>query len=821
MSKNNLIILDDKNNNKSTSKLLKEVKDQGQDYEWYPTTREIIEAMYWDLVEKKHDESNYRSEGINKTILDIGAGNGKLFTTFKDIANEQPLLNEYYYHDIYNEEYYKSCTIKKVIGFGRYGADPVVILNDGNEDKQDTVDMPQFMLMLNNSSIEDIDLTEIDYTEEHCKISEKERLLKKIEDYEPPKSQRCDRERNANRVFITKYMAIEKSQPLINALPENTTLVGTDFQIDTLIDKRSDIVFCNPPYSKYSSWSEKIILEANADVIYLVIPKRWGKQSNIAGAIKKRRAAVKIVGDFDFENAEDRKARAKVSLVKIDLRGRLNSYRGKRYRSDEQKVDPFDAWFDTFFEFDTVDNSQERVKELEKENEERKEKIDNAIVEGYDLVAVLVKLYNTELEYLLNNYKKVGELDSGILKELNIDVSQLKSGLKEKIIGLKHRYWQEIFNNLDDITSRLTSRTRDALMNTLTAKTYIDFTYSNIRNVVIWVIKNANKYYEQQMLEVYDDFTTGDGIALYKSNKRFNDDTWRYNKWEDKDLDKYALDYRIVCHGYRSEYSWSRDANKLTDGQMQYLYDIKIIANNLGFKVEPICKDLMTLKNKHNVCFSSNSEKDYYRKGTKTLEGRIEEIYFHSNEPLENDEETFEKDGIVYVYYKDIENSKFQYKIIDKLGYEKWRYHDDIRTDVDIFTTVRGHNNGNVHFQFNKKFIKKLNLEVGRLRGWIKNPQDAANEFDISLEEANEYWKSTFQALPSTISKLLPSLDKKKSEPVESKEKNIIEESLIIENIDIDTDIVTLETTLDDDLVSKKNNYTQEDIQNFSNGSLF
>lgn len=816
MSKNNLIILDEKNNNKSTTKLLKEVKAQGQDFEWYPTTREIIEAMYWDLVEKKHDESSYRSKGINKTILDIGAGNGKLFTTFKDIANEQPLLNEYYYYDIHNEEYYKSCTIKKVVGFERYGADPVVILNDGNEDKEETVDMSQFMLMLKNSSIDKIDLSEIDYIEEHCKISEKEKLLKKIEEYEPPKRSRNERERNANKVFITKYMAIEKSQPLINALPENTALVGTDFQVDTLIDKSTEIVFCNPPYSEYSSWSEKIILEANANVIYLVIPKRWGKQSNIAGAIKKRRATVKIVGDFDFENAEDRKARAKVSLVKIDLRGKYN-YKGKRLRSDEQRVDPFDAWFDTFFEFDTVDNSEERFKEVEKENEERKEKIENAIVEGYDLVAVLVKLYNTELEHLLNNYKKVGELDSSILKELNIDVSQLKSGLQQKIIGLKARYWKEIFNNLNDITSRLTSRTRDALMNTLTAKTYIDFTYSNIRNVAIWVIKNANKYYEQQMLEVYDDFTTGEGITLYKSNKKFNDDTWRYNRREDKDLDKYALDYRIVLHGYLSDFDKEYRSN-ISENQQQAIRDIQIIAKNLQFTISSsnISERNIERREKTNLYFEPETNR-LLKKGTKTVDGRkIEEVYYHTNKPNENGERVMEKDGIIFVYEDDFKNT-YQYKLDDGFYYAP----SSFLLDSDVFTTVKGFQNGNVHYQFNREFIKKLNLEVGRIRGWIKNPQEAANEFDISLEEANEYWNSTFQALPSTISKLLPSLDKEKSEPVESNETNTIKENLIIENIDIDADIVTLEATSDNDLVIEQEIYTQEDIKNFSNGSLF
>jgi hypothetical protein len=810
---NNIIIKN--NTNKSTSKLLKEVKAQGQDYEWYPTTKEIINAMYWDLVEKKHDESNYRSYGINKTILDIGAGNGKLLSTFKEIANEQPLLNKYYYYDTHRENYYKSCTIKKVIGFERYGSNPVVILNDGKEDKQDTVDMPQFMLMLNNSCIEDIDLTEIDYTEERSKISEREKLLEKIENYEKPKSSRNMSERYANRVFITKYLAIEKSQPLINALPDEAILVGTDFYVDTLIDKRADIVFCNPPYSEYSSWSEKIILEANADVIYLVIPKRWGKQSNIAGAIKQRRATVKIVGDFDFENAEDRKARAKVSLVKIDLRGKAKDFRGEKFQSDKQKVEPFDIWFNTFFKFNTVDNSKERLDELNKEREKENKEIENAIVNGYDLVAVLVNLYNTKLEHLLNNYKKVGELDASVLKELNIDVEQLKKGLQEKIIGLKNSYWKEVFNNLDDITSRLTSRTRDRLMNILTSKTNIDFTPSNIRNVVIWIIKNANKYYEEQMLEVYDDFTTEEGIKLYKSNKRFNDDTWRYNRHNDKDLDKYSLDYRIVKHGYLSDYDKEYRSN-ISEQQQQAIRDIKIIAKNLQFTISSrnINTRDIRRKEKENLFFEPESNR-LLKKGTKTVDGKkIEEIYYHTNKPNENGERVMKKDGIIFVYEDDNKNT-YQYKLDDGLYYAP----NSFLLESDVFTTVKGFQNGNVHYQFNKEFIKKLNLEVGRIRGWIKNPQDAAYEFDITLEEANEYWNSTFQALPQNLPHLLPS-SKKSNDSIEEKEEN--NSSTINEEV-LDDEKETDDSLVIDaiEIVSAEKNYSEKELEVFASGSLF
>jgi hypothetical protein len=147
-------------------------------------------------------------------------------------------------------------------------------------------------------------------------------------------------------------------------------------------------------------------------------------------------------------------------------------------------------------------------------------------------------------------------------------------------------------------------------MNILTSKTNIDFTPSNIRNVVIWIIKNANKYYEEQMLEVYDDFTTEEGIKLYKSNKRFNDDTWRYNRHNDKDLDKYSLDYRIVKHGYLSDYDKEYRSN-ISEQQQQAIRDIKIIAKNLQFTISSrnINTRDIRRKEKENLFFEPESNR--------------------------------------------------------------------------------------------------------------------------------------------------------------------------------------------------------------------
>ncbi len=58
-------------------------------------------------------------------------------------------------------------------------------------------------------------------------------------------------------------LAIEKSTPLIDAMPKEIGIMGTDFHQQTLMDKKVDVIFCNPPYSEYALWMAKIITEAS------------------------------------------------------------------------------------------------------------------------------------------------------------------------------------------------------------------------------------------------------------------------------------------------------------------------------------------------------------------------------------------------------------------------------------------------------------------------------------------------------------------------------------------------------------------------------
>ena len=56
--------------------LISEIKENNQDFEFYPTTDEIIEKFYYSLEEKNFD------------LLEIGCGNGKVFKTIEKLEKE-------------------------------------------------------------------------------------------------------------------------------------------------------------------------------------------------------------------------------------------------------------------------------------------------------------------------------------------------------------------------------------------------------------------------------------------------------------------------------------------------------------------------------------------------------------------------------------------------------------------------------------------------------------------------------------------------------------------------------------------------------------
>lgn len=432
----------------SISKTISTLKETGQDYEFYPTTNEIISIIKDDL-DKLH--TDYRGRMQDSSILDCGAGNG--------------------------------VTVSKLA--------------------------------------------------EHETISS------------------------------SKVFAIEKSQHLISLMDNNIKIIGTDFYNQTLIDKELDIIFCNPPYSMYECWCEKIIREANCKIaIYLVIPKRWVNSLDIKSAINARGIKANVLGTLDFLSA-DRKARAVVDVVKLSF--------------NRAKQDPFKIWFDKEFKMSdssNIEDNQIQDTDIKKTKE---------VVDGACYIESMCSLYNTELTHLLSNYKKVCELDSKLMNELfeNVMVNLLTS-LKSKIKGLKYKYWNEMFNRLSTVTDRLATKQRKQLLETLMGNTSVDFTSENIYAVIIWVTKNTSYYIDEQLVSTYERLISPESVILYKSNQKvYKESEWRYNK-----PTHYKLDYRIVVHNIGGVYEGYEfnTINNIKQYGYDYIQDVLTVLNTLGYK---------------------------------------------------------------------------------------------------------------------------------------------------------------------------------------------------------------------------------------------
>ena len=333
---------------------IQQLKDTDQDFEFYPTTHEIIDRLIADLGEAK--EERYLDYRDLRSVLDIGAGSGKVLQALREKA-----------------------------GF-------------------------------------------------------------------------------------TALYAIEKSALLCQRLDEDVFIVGTDFHEQSLVAKQVELTFCNPPYSEFEEWAVKIIRESASRLVYLVIPERWQRSTNISDALAYRDTEAKIVGNFDFTEAEDRTARAKVHLLRIEL-----SVEGD---------DAFDRFFNAeFAELRTKFKIERQTGGLEK-GSRRNPKLD-ALTVGVNYPDRLVALYNEELEHIRKNYDMVKALDIDLLREFDVSPERIMGCLKARLTGLRNTYWQELFSHMKSVTNRLTSKKRRVILETLNRQGHVDFTMSNISPVQI------------------------------------------------------------------------------------------------------------------------------------------------------------------------------------------------------------------------------------------------------------------------------------------------------------------------------------------------
>ena len=357
--------------------------------------------------------------------------------------------------------------------------------------------------------------------------------------------------------------------------------------------------------------------------------------------------------------------------------------------SSNSRIDPFTLWFEDNFRIDA--KAKEHSSSFSGYTSEAiNERVESNLVKGSDVVQTLVELYQHELDDLIETFKKLETIDADLLRELNVSKQGICEALKLRIDGLKDRYWSELFERFEKVTTKLTKNSRQRMLDTLTEHTHVDFTVSNAYAVVVWVLKNANHYFDDQLIECVERMTEKANIHNYSSNKKtFGDEAWRYCR-KPSDLDRYKLDYRIVlerigglCDAY---FHSDKGPNNLSKSAHHFIEDLRTVASNLGFD-----------------CTGYESTTLY-----------------------------------------DWESNK------------RYQFHcKDLRTNEEcLLFEAKAFKNGNLHFFFSQAFILKLNVEFGRLKGWLKNSRDASSELNISLEDAVSCFNSNLQMHDTSCLKL-------------------------------------------------------------------
>ncbi len=286
-------------------------------------------------------------------------------------------------------------------------------------------------------------------------------------------------------VGMSHYYVMEKSRILLDQLDPDVVVLGTDFNEATLIDKPVDTIFCNPPYREYEDWAARIITESVCKEIYLIIPRRWKQSDRIKRAMERMKLSlephqvqhcdfltvyketltdVEVVGSADFQDAE-RAARAKVDILHID----------KRYTAQ-------DAGFDGFFDelFGMPDDTTGKYDFEYQERQSEAAALKAELMTGKNKIEILCRGYDEKRKQLFDHFKAICGLDAGVLEAIGVRKENVKKALKKNFEGLKNLYWKAAFDCLEEITSRLTSLSRKALLERFTLLKTVDFTPSNI-----------------------------------------------------------------------------------------------------------------------------------------------------------------------------------------------------------------------------------------------------------------------------------------------------------------------------------------------------
>lgn len=505
--------------------------------------------------------------------------------------------------------------------------------------------------------------------------------------------------------LTASLFAVEKATVHTDQYREkDITLIGTEFNEINFISKSTDIAFCNPPYSEYSTWLHVLLTQLNFKLFYAIVPKRWKDDPQVSRAIEQRGITTsKVLASSDFHSA-DRQARAEVEIVRFAFNDfeaekdkyekRLSSIESRRHFSHYQPEIgrnascPFQIFLET--ELGLKKSYSQTTQDFHEFSE--KERVRKSMqTEGnktYDLVKsrgvlwALLDNYDRDLHKVLAEYKKISELDPALLQELGVEYDSIRKGVKAKLFGYRNVYWALLFDELETLSSRLTAKNRQSLLNTLNGNS-LDFTYTNAVYIIKYAVDMANELIEDSLISVYKTLTSEKSILRhYKSNTHMFNDSWRHTHDSMNDQAKYLLDYRFVS-SHRSNFGSNSWDKGLTEDARRYTNDLVVVFKLLGYSD-------ITLDHQY----------EHMDAGDKLMITGV-----------------------------------------------------DLEGDTIELLKIRYYKNGNRHLTFNQKAMLRFNVTVSRLLGWVRNKSEFEAEIDSKKPIADEIWSigDNLKVQPSTM----------------------------------------------------------------------
>ncbi|MFV8456180.1 DUF4942 domain-containing protein [Vibrio owensii] len=401
----------------------------------------------------------------------------------------------------------------------------------------------------------------------------------------------------ANEQVQCELLAIEKASIHTNTYRSNgVTLLGTEFNEINFISKHADIAFVKSPYSDFSHWLSTLISQLNFKILYAIMPERWQDDPIIGQAMERRGIkTTTVLAESDFLDAH-RQARAKVHIVRFafnDFEQESSAFPDRRHYKPTIGLkghDPFQIFIEDELGLKASYSSTTNKFYEFAEKERVRKAMQTEGTASYELVAsrgllwALLDNYERDLERVLMEYKKISALDTALLQELGVEYEGLRTGLKEKLFGFRHVYWSLLFDELDVLSSRLTSQNKQQLLNTLSANA-LDFTHTNATYIISYAVEMANELIESSLIEVFKALTCEKSIQRhYKSNEHMYQDNWRHHQDSPNDKARYLLDYRFVSshwHNFSSS-SWGASSGLVEDAR-RYCDDLMVAFKLIGY----------------------------------------------------------------------------------------------------------------------------------------------------------------------------------------------------------------------------------------------